>query len=206
MPDISTILAFIAAAMIAAIVPGPTVSVVVASALSRGARAGLSAVLGGQVALLLMTLLIAVGLEAVLSFMSWAFDIIKIVGAAYLVWLGWKMFNSRGGLQVGASGKPRGMGDYALQGFLVVAANPKTLLFFGSFLPQFIDPSRPVFPQVITFGLLAMAVGIVSDGGYAVLAGRARHLISEARLRVVNKVSGALLMVGGVWLALQRRV
>jgi len=205
MPEVSTLVTFMIAAIVAAVVPGPTVAIVVASSLSRGSRAGLAAVLGGQVALLLMTVTIAIGLEAVLAFMGWAFDIIKLLGAAYLVWLGWKLLTSSHGLDIPAGAERRSLRDYGLQGFLVVVANPKTLLFFGSFLPQFIDRDLAIFPQVLIFGLLAMGVAMLSDGSYALLAGQARDLVTAARIRLVSRVSGVLLMAGGVWLAFQRR-
>jgi threonine/homoserine/homoserine lactone efflux protein len=84
-------------------------------------------------------------------------------------------------------------------------ANPKTLLFLGAFLPQFVDMSRPVFSQIMILGLIVMAVATLTDLVYAVLAGRMRHLLTAARVRLMNRVSGTILMVGGVWLALQRR-
>jgi homoserine/homoserine lactone efflux protein len=205
MPELSTILTFVVAAAVAAVVPGPTVAIVVASSLRRGARAGLAAVLGGQVALLLMTFVIAIGLEAVLGFMAWAFDLIRLAGGAYLVWLGWKFFTSKSALVLDTEATRRGLLDYALQGFLVVAANPKTLLFFGAFLPQFIDRAAPVFPQVMIFGALAMLVAMLSDGSYALLAGRARAVVTAARIGLLSRISGVLLMAGGVWLAVQRR-
>jgi threonine/homoserine/homoserine lactone efflux protein len=205
MPEIATVLTFVLAAVVAAVVPGPTVAIVVASSLRRGARAGLAAVFGGQLALLLMTVVIAVGLEAVLGFMAWAFDFIKLLGAAYLVWLGWKLLTSKSGLEVESGGRAQNLFDYAMQGFLVVGANPKTLLFFGSFLPQFVDRDLPVFPQVLIFGALAMIVAMLSDGSYALLAGQARAVVTEARIRLVSRVSGIILMAGGAWLALQQR-
>ena len=205
MPEATSMMGFVAAALVAAVVPGPTVAVVVSSGLARGVSAGLASVLGGQAALLLMTMVLALGLEAVLAFMGWAFDLLRLLGAAYLVWMGWRTFSARGGLAFGPSGPPRRLGAYGVQGFLVVAANPKTLLFFGAFLPQFVDRNEPVAPQVIVYGLLAMAVALFSDGAYAVAAGRARHLLDAARLRLVNRLSGAALMAGGFWLALQRR-
>src|SRR5690606_174418 len=96
-------------------------------------------------------------------------------------------------------------GRYVWQGALVNWSNPKTLLFLGAFLPQFIDLGRPAFEQIMILGLIVMAVATLTDLFYAVIAGRARQLLSVARVRMVNRVSGVVLMLGGVWLAFQRR-
>jgi threonine/homoserine/homoserine lactone efflux protein len=79
-------------------------------------------------------------------------------------------------------------------------------LFLGAFLPQFVVPDRPAFAQILVLGLIVMAVATLTDATYAILAGRARHVLSAARIRLLSRVSGAILMAGGVWLALLRRV
>jgi homoserine/homoserine lactone efflux protein len=91
-----------------------------------------------------------------------------------------------------------------LQGFLVLLGNPKALLWFGAFIPQFIDPAGDYVRQVILLGLTAMACAALSDGGYAVLAGGARSMMSKSRVRLVSRIGGVCLMGGGVWLALAR--
>ena len=94
---------------------------------------------------------------------------------------------------------------YVWQGALINWSNPKTLLFLGAFLPQFVDTSRPTFDQIMVLGLIVMVVATSTDAIYAVLAGRARQLLTQARVRMMNRVSGVILMCGGVWLALQKR-
>ena len=205
MPEISSLLAFITAAFFIAIVPGPTVTVIIASALSRGTLAGLAIIAGTQIGLITMILVVALGLEAVMSVMGWAFDIIKFIGAAYLVWLGIGMLRSRGDIEEMEAEKHRTLRGYVLQGFFVIWANPKALLFFGAFLPQFVVDSGSALPQIVLLGGLFMLVTSLSDSVYAVLAGRARHWITAARVRLVSRVSGAMLIGGGIWLALQRR-
>jgi threonine/homoserine/homoserine lactone efflux protein len=155
--------------------------------------------------MLVMVTIVALGLEAVMTVVSEAFLIIKLVGAAYLIWIGWKMFTSSGRLRLEAADGMRPVGRYIWQGALVNWSNPKTLLFLSAFLPQFVDPSRPAFGQIMILGLIVMTVATLTDTIYAVAAGRARHLLTAARVRLVNRFSGTVLMAGGVWLALQKR-
>jgi threonine/homoserine/homoserine lactone efflux protein len=203
--DLTTLIPYLGACFLLAIVPGPTVTVIVANALARGTGAGLAIVAGTQAGFLVMTLVVALGMQALVAFMGWAFDWIKLVGAAYLVWLGWKMWRSNGELGAASVEKTKSRLAMAVEGFLVILSNPKALIFLGAFLPQFVDVTQPTFPQVMILGLFFMLVAGSTDAIYALVAGRARGLLSAARVRVVSRVSGLLLMAGGVWLALQKR-
>jgi len=204
MIDPNIILPYVLACLLFSLVPGPSVSVVVANSLAGGTRAGLLTILGTELSMLSMVLIVAIGLEAVMTFVSGAFEIIKFCGAAYLVWIGWKMFSARGHIAL-EGGRPEPVLRYLWQGAVVSWSNPKTLLFLSAFLPQFVDLSRPAFGQILTLGLIVMAVATLTDAIYAVAAGRARHVLTAARVRLVNRVSGVALMIGGIWLALQRR-
>jgi homoserine/homoserine lactone efflux protein len=200
-PDVY--LAYILACFLIAIVPGPTVTVIVANGLAHGTRAGLLNVAGTQAGLALMMGVLIVGLSSVIAAMGWLFDWLRIAGALYLAWLGWKLIRSPDlDLQAKGSGKPRG--GFFLQGFLVLMANPKALLWFGAFIPQFVDPKGNYVAQIALLGVTAMAVALVSDGAYAVLTGSAGRRLSRTRVRLVSRVSGAFLIGGGVWLALTR--
>jgi len=120
------------------------------------------------------------------------------------VWLGWKMIRSSGEAMDGAAAKaPRG--GFVAQGCIVALSNPKTLLFFGAFFPQFIDPSRDYALQIVIMGLTAMVVSAVSDSAYALASGRAGRALSAKRVRFLSRVSGGFLIGGGVWLAVSRR-
>lgn len=204
MIDPVILLPYILACVLFSVIPGPSVSVVIANSLAGGTRAGLFTILGTELSMLSMVFIVAVGLEAVMTLVSGAFEIIKLAGAAYLVWIGWKMFRSTGQLAIGA-GDRFPIGRYIWQGALINWSNPKTLLFLSAFLPQFVDLSRPAFSQIMILGLIVMAVATTSDAVYAVAAGQARHLLTAARVRMVNRVSGIILMAGGIWLALQKR-
>ena len=205
MIDPALLLPYVAACLLFSVVPGPSVTIVVANSLAGGTRAGLLTILGTEIAMLTMVLVVALGLEAVMSVVAEAFVVIKLVGAAYLIWIGWKMFTASGALDLDRPARARSGRLYVVQGALVNLSNPKTLLFLGSFLPQFVDMTRPAFGQIVTLGLIVMTVAAASDCVYAVLAGRARTVLTAARVRLVSRVSGAILMCGGVWLALLRK-
>jgi threonine/homoserine/homoserine lactone efflux protein len=128
---------------------------------------------------------------------------VRLAGAAYLIWLGYKFLRSPGAL--GDPAKiPTPRVGFFWQGFLVLMSNPKALLLFGAFIPQFVDPNGDYVNQVLVLGLTAMATAAIFDSAYAVLAGRARALLSPPRVRLVSRVSGGFLIGGGVWLALAR--
>lgn len=203
--DLTTLATYLGACFLLAIVPGPTVTVIIANALARGTLAGLAIVLGTQIGVMTMILTVAFGMQALVSFMGWAFDWIKLAGAAYLIWLGFKMLRSRGDLGQAQAVKNKSYAALVMEGFFVIWANPKALIFFGAFLPQFVKLTAPTFPQIVLLGLFFMLVAGSTDSIYAVVAGRARGLLSTARVRAVSRVSGVILMCGGVWLALQKR-
>ena len=205
MIDPAILLPYIAACFLFSIVPGPSVTVVVANSLAGGTKAGLATILGTEISMLSMVIVVALGLEAVMTLVSEAFLVIKLVGAAYLIWIGFKMFTSSGRLEMRSAGERLPLGRYVWQGALVNWSNPKTLLFLGAFLPQFIDLSRPAFGQIVTLGLIVMAVATATDSFYAIIAGQARELLSVARVRMMNRVSGVILMAGGIWLAFLRK-
>jgi len=196
-------LAYVLATIVITIVPGPAVTMVVANSLTHGTRAGLLNVAGAQLALAILIGVILVGLASIIETMGWWFDWVRLAGAAYLVWIGIKLMRSSGDLaEDGRAPAPRG--GFFLQGFLVMLSNPKALLFFGAFIPQFVDPHGNYVGQVLLLGATAMAVAVLSDGSYAVLSGRARHLLSRRRVRTASRIGGACLIGGGVWLAFAR--
>ncbi len=203
--DPTLILTYVAACFVFSIVPGPSVTVVLANSLARGTAAGFWSILGTELAMLSMVLVVACGLEAVMAVVGGAFVWIKLAGALYLIWIGWRMFLSSGDLATARAAKQRSPYRYVLQAALVNWSNPKTLLFLGAFLPQFVNLAQPAFPQIMVLGLMLMTVATATDAFYAVLAGRARHALSAARLRLMNRVAGSILMIGGVWLALAKR-
>jgi threonine/homoserine/homoserine lactone efflux protein len=197
-------LTYVLACAVITLIPGPTVTVIVGNSLAHGPRAGLLNVAGTQLGLGVMMAILVVGLSSIIGAMSWLFDWLRIAGAIYLVYLGWKLLRSPEALaDAKTASVPRG--GFFLQGFLVLMANPKALFWFGAFIPQFIDPKGNYVAQIVLLGVTAMAVAAVSDGAYAVVTGRAGQWLSKSRIRVVSRVSGCFLVGGGVWLALRGR-
>jgi len=194
-------LAYVLACAVITIVPGPTVTLIVANSLRYGARAGLLNVVGTQLGLAMMLGILLVGLASIIATMGWWFDWLRLAGAASLVWLGWKLLRSSGKLDESV---PTPRGGFVLQGFLVLMGNPKALLWFGAFIPQFVDPTGNYVGQVVLLGLTAMAVAALSDGAYAVVTGRAGALFAARHVRTVSRLGGLCLIGGGAWLALTR--
>lgn len=196
--------AYLVACLIVVLVPGPTVTLILANSIRHGTRAGLFNVLGTQVGLALMIGVVGLGLTSLLESAGHWFDWLRLAGAAYLIWLGWKMIRASGGAgEGGASAPPRG--GFLTQGALVALSNPKTLIFFGAFFPQFIDPARDHGLQILIMGVTAMLVAAVSDSFYALAAGRAGRVVSAKRVRLLSRASGGFLIGGGLWLAFSRR-
>jgi threonine/homoserine/homoserine lactone efflux protein len=196
-------IAYVLACVVIVIVPGPTVSLVVANSITHGTRAGLINIAGTQLGLAVMIAIVLAGLASLIAAMGPWFDWLRLAGAAYLIWLGFKFLRAPGAL--GDPGKvPVPRVGFFWQGFLVLMSNPKALLLFGAFIPQFVDPKGNYVTQVLLLGLTAMAVAGIFDSGYAVLTGRVRTLLSPARARLISRVSGGCLIGGGVWLALAR--
>lgn len=195
--------AFAVASFIIVIVPGPTVTVLVANSLRDGARAGLLNVAGTQAGLAIMIVIVGLGLETVVAFMADWFYIVKLIGAAYLIWLGAKLWQSDGNIGTGHARKPR-IG-YFWQGVVVILTNPKILVLFGAFIPQFVDPSGSPFWQTLILGGIFMIVATVFDTLYVLLASKAGRALTQSRVRLVEKLSGSLLIAGGVWMAVLRK-
>jgi threonine/homoserine/homoserine lactone efflux protein len=196
-------LAFIVACIVLVIVPGPTVTLVVANSLRHGTRAGLLNIAGTQLGLALMIAIVLAGLASLIEAMGWWFDWVRLAGAAYLVWLGIKLLRSSGSLAAPeAPSKPRG--GFFLQGFLVLMSNPKAVILFGALFPQFIDPRGDYVSQVVLLGATAMVIALIFDSAYASASGKAGAALSRRRQRLLSRLSGLGLIGGGAWLALAR--
>ncbi len=195
-------LSFVLACAVIVIVPGPTVTLIIANSLRSGTSAGLLNVAGTQFGMLTILVVVALGLEVIVEKMSVLFDVVRLLGAAYLIWLGIKLLLSKGRMVEARSAQG---GSYFWQGFVVVWSNPKALLFLGAFIPQFIDPATNAMAQTLTLGVTFMVVATILDGAYAVVAGKAGRLLSRSNIRKVELVSGTALIAGGLWLAFARR-
>ena len=196
-------LAFVAACIALALLPGPIVTLVIANGLRHGTRAALTNIAGVQTGVAIVIGIVAVGLTSLMATMGYWFDWVRLAGAAYLVWLGIKLIREpAAGVEANAPPPPRG--GFFLQGFLVALSNPKLLLFFGAFIPQFVDLSQDHLSQVTLLGVTFMVIAALTDATYALLAGRVRRFFSARRTRTLSRVSGSFLIGGGIWLALTR--
>jgi threonine/homoserine/homoserine lactone efflux protein len=197
-------LAFVAACVALALLPGPIVTLLIANGLRHGTRAALINIAGAQVGLAIVIGIVAVGLTSLMATMGYWFDWVRFAGAAYLVWLGIKLIRSPvEGIHVDTPPPPP-RGGFFLQGLLVLLSNPKVLVFFGAFIPQFMDMSKDHVSQVTLLGVTFMVIAGMTDAIYALLAGRARHFFSARRTRLMSRVSGGFMIGGGIWLALTR--
>jgi len=194
-------LAFVTACIALALVPGPVVTLVIANGLRHGTRAALTNIAGVQAGFAIVIGTVAIGLTSLMATMGYWFDWVRFAGAVYLVWLGIKLIRFPvAGVKADAP-PPAPRGGFFLQGFLVLLSNPKVLLFFGAFIPQFMDTSRDHVSQVALLGGTFMIACAITDSTYALAAGRARKFFSERRTRLVSRISGGFMIGGGVWLA-----
>src|SRR5436305_13291893 len=197
-------LAFVAACIALALLPGPVVTLVIANGLRHGTRAALINMAGVQAGLAIVIGIVAVGLTSLMATMGYWFDWVRFAGAAYLVWLGIKLIRAPvEGVDADAPPPPP-RGGFFLQGFVVLLSNPKVLVFFGAFIPQFIDMNRDHVSQVALLGVTFMVIAGLTDVVYALAAGRARLIFSARRTRLLSRISGGLMVGGGIWLALTR--
>lgn len=196
--------AFCLAAAALALVPGPTVTVIIANSLRHGARAGMMNVAGTQAGFVIWLAIAGLGLGAAVKVMGLWFDVLRWAGAGYLIWLAIKMFRARGDLVV-AVDRARPHGSFFLQGFIVIISNPKMLVLFGAMIPPFLSPDGNAFAQILLLGVTFMAIAAVGDTLYALLAGKAGAWLSRSRIRALEVVSGCFLLGGGLWLGLRGR-
>ena len=197
-------LAFVAACIGLALLPGPVVTLVLANGLRYGTRAALINIAGVQAGLAIVIGIVAVGLTSLMATMGYWFDWVRFAGAANLIWLGIKLVREPVEGIKSDEPPPPPRGGFFLQGFLVLLSNPKVLVFFGAFIPQFMDMKQDHFPQVALLGATFMVTAAMTDAVYALLAGRARLFFSAERTRLVSRISGGFMIGGGIWLALTR--
>ena len=207
MPGIS-LLGFIAAALVLLLTPGPGVMYIVARSIGQGSRAGLVSVLGLAAGALVHVAAAAAGISTILLASATAFGLVKAAGAAYLIYLGIRTLLARGAVASTEICTPRSSGRLFADGALVSILNPKIALFFLAFLPQFVDPGRgPVAQQILLLGLLYVALALVTDSAYALLAGSLRHRLHDQALQgpLPRYISGSVYLGLGVGTALTGR-
>jgi threonine/homoserine/homoserine lactone efflux protein len=199
MPDLPTLIVFSAAALILLVTPGPAVLYIVARSIDQGRIAGIVSVLGIGIGTMVHVLAAALGISALLVSSAAAFNVVKFLGAGYLIYLGVRKLLERG-LHAGpVRTETQALSRAFSQGIVVNILNPKLALFFFAFLPQFIDPAKgPAAGQSLLLGALFVTLGIASDSIYALLAGSAGAWLKQSRAFL----RGQRYFAGGTYIAL----
>lgn len=191
--------AFAAASSILLLIPGPTILLVVSYALGQGWRAALPMAIGVALGDFTAMTVSVLGLGLLLAASATVFTVLKWVGAAYLVWLGIKLWRAGGELDAAPRTDHASAARLAAHAWLVTALNPKSLIFFVAFLPQFIDPKLAFLPQVAIFEATFLALAFANALLYAALASQARSLVRSRRVvTMLNRVGGGLLVGAGI--------
>lgn len=218
MPSLDTLVAFFGVSVLLGITPGPDNLFVLVQSAQRGWRAGMAVVLGLCIGLVGHTVAVALGLAAVLAASATAFTVLKYLGAAYLSWLAWQALRPRraesvkattegdlGDAEPAQSGRPApSLWRMVGRGVVMNLTNPKVLIFFLAFLPQFADPARgSVALQILVLGVVFMAAALLVFGAIAVFSGAFGTLLlrSERAQRWVNRAAGLVFLGLAVRLA-----
>jgi|SRR5579872_243111 len=194
------LLAFTLTAFALIVVPGPSVLFVISRAVTLGRGAGLATVVGNASGIYVQVVAVAVGLGAIVERSIAVFTIVKLAGAAYLIYLGIQSLRHRASLSAALSAavRPRTTRRILQDGFMVGISNPKGIIFFAAVLPQFVDRAAGHVPlQLLLLGTIFIAIALVSDGAWALAAGTARSWLvrSPRRLELVGG-AGGLVMIG----------
>lgn len=195
--------AFLLITVVLFLTPGPIVTLIIATGATRGTRAALLTVAGATFGNALLLGCIAFGLTWILNTSSEIFEILRWVGAVYLIWLGVQAWRG-----AGKAIEPLPPQDHvvAMRGAIVAVTNPKTIAFFTAFLPQFVDASLPVDRQLLVMCVVSVTLGGLLDSGWAVAAGLGRAIFMKPQYaRLLGRASGLVLVGGGIWLSLARR-
>lgn len=206
------LLAFLLTVYVLILIPGPSVLFVVSRGVALGRRAALATVAGNALGLIFQGTLVTVGVGSIVASSDAVFTALKLIGAAYLVFLGIKNIRERRALAevftpTGAAA-PKSIRRIVREGFFVGATNPKGVLIFTAVLPQFIDRSQGHDTlQLATLGAICVVIALLSDGAWAIASGTARHWLgrSSRRLETMTGVGGAMLIALGVGLAVTGR-
>jgi len=206
-PSLSQLLAFTVASVLFIQVPGPSLLFTIGRALTVGRRDALLSVVGNALGLLLQVVAVAAGLGAVVAASAEAFTVLKLVGAAYVLYLGVQAIrhraDARAALEARVAVRRTSAWGSVRTGLTVGVTNPKTVVFFAAFLPQFVDDGAAAGPQLLLLGLLFAAFAVCSDSCWALLAGRARDWFARRpeRLDTLGATGGVMMIGLGATLA-----
>jgi homoserine/homoserine lactone efflux protein len=201
--DLSLYLGFIAAVTVLMLIPGPNVALIVANSVAHGPRYGLLTVAGTSTAMILQLALVALGMTQFLGLLGSWFELLRWIGVAYLLYLGIAQWRSPAVDLTKTRPERKSPRAIFTRALLVSMTNPKTLLFYGAFFPQFVSPLHAFAPQVALLSATFVAIAVLVDGSWALAAARARHLLA-GRGRLRNRIAGGMLIGAGAALAAAR--
>ena len=206
MPDLSTLLTFITASLILLVVPGPTIALIISKSMSHGKRVAVPMVLGIAAGGTVAATLALAGVSAVLLGSASAFNVLKMSGALYLFYLGFKLLTAKPqDFDIATTPDESPLTTFR-DGFLVMVFNPKGILFFAAFVPQFITPELAYMTQATVFVAVFVLTGMVVDTSYAVLADRMGRVIRSPRVQTgVNRTAGVTIIGAGVAMLFSRQ-
>ena len=209
--DLHVWLAFLVASCVIAVSPGSGAVLSMSHGLSYGVRRTTATIVGLQLGLAVILLVAGLGVGAVLTASATAFTVIKVVGACYLLWLGWRQWRAPVAKVAGDAAQSVGEPDLTarqrvLRGFLTNVTNPKGIVFMAAVLPQFIQPTRPLWLQLLVLLTTTVMVDVTVMHGYAWLAARLQGVLRSVRARrAQNRVFGGVLMAMGAFLFMFKR-
>ncbi|MCA1986983.1 MAG: LysE family translocator [Desulfovibrio sp.] len=203
----ATLLSYVLTCLVVLAIPGPTVLLVVGVSLREGPRAAVPLALGVALGDALAISLSLAGLGAVLASSAALFTLVKYCGAAYCLYLGWRMWRDAPGATLVALEAAAAQGPQARRitgrAFLVTALNPKSITFFVAFLPQFLNPAEPLAPQALVLGSVFVGLATLNALAYATLAGRCTRLFRKpGAVGLFHRLGGGCLMTAGAAVAL----
>ncbi len=201
--SLSLYLTFVLATSVLILIPGPNVALIVANSVSFGTRYGLLTVAGTSSAMVIQLVFVVLGMTALMGTAAQWFEWVRWLGVAYLFWIGARQWMAPPVdlMKVQAEHKP--VREIFLRGALVSMTNPKTLVFYGAFFPQFVATDAAIGPQLALLCGTFLVIAILLDGAWALAAGQARGFLAR-RGQFRNRLAGGLLMGAGVGLALAR--
>jgi homoserine/homoserine lactone efflux protein len=199
-------LAFVLATAVLILIPGPNVTLLVATSLAHGPRRALVTLAGTSSAIALQLAVMALGMTTLIMALATWFEWLRWIGVGYLVYLGIQQWRAAPLALDDVEMRLRPLGRFLWQGVLVSGTNPKTLLFYAAFFPQFVAPGSPPGPQLALLCATFLVIATVLDGAYAVLAGQLRPWLRDRRrARLRNRLTGSCLIAAALGLALARR-
>ena len=193
---------FVAIAVATIASPGPGVVLTITNSIKDGFRGAISGIIGVASAMLCIAIISATSLAAILSTSALAFTILKYIGAAYLIYLGIKMWRSSSSSNISPNSITKSNKKKFIEGFLITLLNPKPIFFFMALFPQFINPNEAYIFQFLLLAITFSVLVVIIHSSYALFAKSARSKLSTPKGRqILSKASGAFYMLFGAGLA-----